>query len=104
MAARWTGGEGGVNGRASGREDMIREAPESEARVVRTDLKGGVGATADGYKQVHSGSRFRVRNEEAERLKEVAECTTCTLVHLLLEERQTPHDTQEWWSSHQDCR
>ena len=53
--------------------DYLRNIPDSEAIIIGGDLNCHVGETEDGFEGVHGGKGFGIRNNEGERLLEMAE-------------------------------
>ncbi|GKC39879.1 aminopeptidase M1 [Tanacetum coccineum] len=45
-------------------DELVRECPTDQRLIIGGDLKGHIGAAADGYAEVHGGFGFGDRNEE----------------------------------------
>ncbi|EYC33327.1 hypothetical protein Y032_0002g726 [Ancylostoma ceylanicum] len=54
-------------------DDVIRSAPEGDYMTVAGDFNGHVGQDRQGFERVHGGISFGRRNQEGERIIELAE-------------------------------
>ena len=54
-------------------DDVIRSAPEGDYITVAGDFNGHVGQDRKGFERVHGGRGFGRRNQEGERIVELAE-------------------------------
>ena len=54
-------------------EDMVGKVKESEVLVIGGDLNGLVGKNCDGYDGVHGGHGYKERNEEREKILDMAQ-------------------------------
>ena len=52
--------------------EIVEEIPVEEKIILAGDLNGHIGERADGYKEVHGGYGYGVRNEEGERILDFA--------------------------------
>ena len=53
--------------------EYLRNIPDSEGIIIGGDLNSHVGETGNGFESVHGGKGFGIRNNEGERLLEMAE-------------------------------
>ena len=54
-------------------EDMVGKVKKSEVLVIGGDLNGHVGKDCDGYDEVHGGHGYGERNEEGEKILDMAQ-------------------------------
>ena len=54
-------------------ESMVRQLPESEKVIVGADLNWHIGQTADGFEDEHGGCGYGSKNEDGERILELAQ-------------------------------
>ena len=67
---------------------VVSGISEREVAVIGGDLKGHVGALAEGYEGVHGGSGFGVRNTEGVRILEFGDALDMVVCNTMFNKKQ----------------
>ncbi|EYC39622.1 hypothetical protein Y032_0649g1127 [Ancylostoma ceylanicum] len=70
-------------------DDVIRSAPESDYKTVAGDFNGDVGQDRKGLERVHGGRSFGRRNQEGERIVELAEAHDLAIASTFFMKRES---------------
>ena len=78
-------------------ESILTGASEGEKLIVAGDLNGHVGMDGEGIERWHGKLMIGMKNEEGERVLEMAQTYDLALLNIrLCKERRAPDYMQEW--------
>ncbi|EPB69224.1 hypothetical protein ANCCEY_11693 [Ancylostoma ceylanicum] len=83
-------------------DEGIRGAPESDYLTIGEDFNGHVGQDRKGFKRVHGGRGFGIRNQDGERIVDMAEAHDLAIAGTFFVTRISEGNVLQWRSEKRD--